>query len=676
MKFFSFIFFFISSILLCDRPNIIVISIDTLNVNRTSLFNYNQNTTPFLKNLSKRGYILKNSFTPTPLTLPAHCTLLTGIFPHNLGVYDNLNSSLLKDYKTLPEILKENDYTTCAIVSSYILSSSFGISRGFDFFEEISFEQLKGGALSIPERDAKKTTDIGINYLKELKTPFFLFIHYFDPHIPYDPPKEFEKKFKDPYDGEVSFVDREIERLFNSYKEIKNCWIFIVSDHGEGLGENEELTHGYFLYKTTTQVLFLVIPPEKEKIKINVERLTSLADIFPTILKILKIENLEKIDGIDIFEEKNKRFLPLETLYGFFHHNFSPLRGITDGKIEYIFNFSPYNREYEKILKSLFKNSKQPIKSYDKGKYGKDLTSIGYLSGPTKEIPSMEKWKNFPSPFEKKHFINKIARIFDTNNLLENLRELEILAPSDPEVLKLLGDYYKKNGEYEKSINYYEKALRSSPFYFEIFLNLSQSYIKIKKFENALQSINNYLKAIQNDPIAFYYKGTILDSLGKPEEALSYFKKSMQNGFINQDIIIKISFLLIKLKREKEAESIINDFLKKNKSAPLFYILGNIYKEKNKEKAIYYYNESIKLMPNFLANYIELSDILNIEEGKKVLRKAIELDPFFDSAWEKLGDLYMKEGNRKDAIDCYNKAYKYSKEKESLRKKIEEIKID
>lgn len=673
---FFIILFLSSSILLCDKPNIILISIDTLNVNRTSLFNYDQNTTPFLKDLSKKGYLLKNSYTPTPLTLPAHCTLLTGIFPHNLGVYDNLNSSLLRDCKTIPAVLKENGYTTCAIVSSYILSSSFGISRGFDFFEEISLEELKGGALSIPERDAKKTTELGIAHLKKLKTPFFLFIHYFDPHIPYHPPEPFKSNFKNPYDGEVAYVDFEIERLFKSYNKFKNCWIFIVSDHGEGLSENEELTHGYFLYKTTVQVLFLVIPPEKEKIKINSERLTSLADVFPTILKITGIENFEEIDGIDIFEEKNKRFLPLETLYGFFHHNFSPLRGITDGEMEYIFNFSPYNREYEKILKSLFKNSKQPMKFYEKGKYDKDLTSLGYLSGPAKEIPSMEKWKNFPSPFEKKHFINKIVKIFDNNNLLRNLKELEILAPSDPEVLKLLGDYYKKNGEYKKSINYYEKALKNSPLYFEIFLNLAQSYLKIKKFENALQSINIYLKAIQNNPIAFYYKGAILDQMGKNDEAVSFFKKAIQKGFINQDIIIKISLSLIKLKREKEAESIIEDYLKKNKSAVLFYILGNINKEKDKEKAIYLYNESIKLMPNFLPNYIELSDILKVEEGKKVLRKAIEQDPSFDIAWEKLGDLYIKEGNRKAAIECYNNAYKYSKEKERLRKKIEEIKIE
>lgn len=676
MKFFFLVFFFISSILLSDRPNIILISIDTLNVNRTNLFNYDQNTTPFLKELSKRGFILKNSYTPTPLTLVAHCTLLTGIFPHNLGVYDNLNSSLLKDYNTLPEILKENSYKTCAIVSTYILSSSFGISRGFDFFEEISLEELKGGALSIPERDAKKTTDIGIEYLKKLKEPFFLFIHYFDPHIPYNPPQPFKRKFKDPYDGEVAYVDFEIERLFKAYPEIKNCWIFIVSDHGEGLGENEELTHGYFLYKATIQVLFLVIPPEKEKIKINSERLTSLADVFPTILKISGIKNFEEIDGVEIFKERIKNYLPLETFYGFFHHNFSPLRGITDGKMEYIFNFSPYNREYEKIIKELFINTKQPIKFNEKIKYEKDLTSLGYLSGPAKEIPSMEKWKNFPSPFEKKHFINKITKIFDNENLLENLKEIEILAPSDPEVLKILGDYYKKIGEYEKSINYYEKALKNSPFYFEIFLKLAQSYLKIKKFENALKCINNYLKAISNDPVGFYYKGIILDSLGKTEEGVIFFKKAMENGFINPEILVKISLSLIKLKREIEAENLINKYLKENQSAPLFYILGNINKRKIKEKASFYYKKSIELMPNFLEPYIELSDILSSEEAKKILKKGIEIDPKYDILWEKLGDLYFKENNKIKAIECYNNALKYSKEKERLRKKIEGIKIE
>lgn len=676
MKKFLFFIFFLPILIFAESPNIVLISIDTLQIKRTSLYGYKENTTPHLKNLSKKGMNFENSYTPTPLTLPAHSTLLTGIFPHNLGVYDNLNSHLSEEFKTIPEILKEKGYKTIGIVSSYILSSTFGISQGFDYFEEISFEELKGGSLIIPERDAKKTTDIAIKYLKNIKEPFFLFIHYFDPHIPYNPPEIFKKKFKDPYDGEVAFVDFEIERLFKEYPEIKNSWVFIVSDHGEGLGENDELTHGYFLYKTTTQVLTLIIPPEKEKIKFNKDRLTSLADIFPTILKITNIDLKEKIDGIDLFKEEKERFLPLETFYAFFHHNFSPLRGITDGKFDYILNFNEYDRKYQKIIKEIFKNSKQPFKFYQKKEIDENISSLGYLTGPLKEIPPMEKWKIFPSVFEKKDFINKISMVFERGNLLENLKELEKIAPEDPEVLKMLGDFSKKNKEFNKSINYYEKALKYSPFYFEIYLNLAQNYLNIKKFKIALMNIEKYLRIIPNDPVGLFYKASILDELGNEDEAIKIYKKSIENGFLNQDIILKLSILYIKTKNEIEAEKLINDYLKKEKSAPLLYFLGNIYKEKDKEKAIQYYTESMNLMPNFLPPYLEISDLLDIKKGKEILKKAIEMDPEYDKLWEKLGDIYFKENNISEALKCYNKALKYTKEKERLENKIKEINIE
>lgn len=666
---------FLPYLSIAEKPNIILISIDTLNLKRTSLFNCKENTTPFLKKLSEKGINFENSFTPTPLTLPAHSTLLTGIYPHHLGVYDNLNSALLSEYKTIPEILKEKGYSTVGIVSSYILSSSFGISQGFENFEEISLEELKGGATSIPERDAEKTTDLALKYLKNLKSPFFLFIHYFDPHIPYNPPEPFKSKFKDPYDGEVAYVDAQIERLFSSYKYIKNCWVFIVSDHGEGLGENGELTHGYFLYKNTMQVLTLIVPPEGERINLNKNRLTSLSDIFPTILKISKIKREEKIDGVDTFYER-KGFLPLETLYGFFHHNFMPLRGITDGNVWYIFNFNEENREYNKKIKEIFKEAKNPAKFYEKNLRDKEISSLGYLKGPIKDIPSMDKWKSFPSPFEKKEFINKITLALEGKNTYENLKELEKMAPQDPEVLKLLGDYFRKKNDFLVSIEYYERALKYSPFYIEIYLELSKNYLKIQKFEEALKNIENYLKIIPEDPIALFYKGSILDLMGKTEDAIKFYKKSMEKGFKTQDIYIKISLALIKLKKEKEAEELILKYLKNKKSAPLYYILGNIYKNKNNEKAIYFYNLAIKEMPKFLPPYIDLSDILSTKEGKEILKKALQIDPSFDLAWEKLGDLYLKEKNSNKALECYNNALKFSEDKERLKKKIKELKVE
>ncbi len=697
MKFIIFILF-ISKFLFGESPNFLIISIDTLNVKRTSLFNYKEETTPFLKKLSERGVLLKNSYTPVPLTLPAHATILTGLFPHNLGVYDNLNSSLSNKFLTLPEILKSKGYETVGIVSSYILSSSFGISKGFDYFEEISFEKLKGGSLEVPERNAKETTEIALKYLKkERKKPIFIFLHYYDPHTPYNPPEPFKYKFKDFYDGEVAFVDSQIEFLFEAYPEIKNFWVFIVSDHGEGLGENGELTHGYFLYKSTMNVLFLVIPPiSKRDIKIYKESLTSLGDLFPTILNLAKIKEIPKCDGKSLFENFEKRILPLETLYPFIHHNFSPLRGTFDGKFWYIYGSEEYLfdmdrdenqsfnllerfkdnlRNFKKNLKELFQNPLPPQSLSPENLASSQIKSLGYLAGPLKEIPPMEKWKNLVSPFKKKKFINKLTLALEKEEEINTLRSLEKEAPEDPEVFKLLGDYFKRKRDFKNSIKYYEKTLKNSPFYYEVYLNLGQCYLKEGNFQKALIYLKNYLNFIPEDPIGIYYYGFALDEAGKTEDAIKNFKRSMEKNFITQEVLIKLSLALIKIKREGEAEEILKKYLKDFYKAPILYLLGNLYLKKDKKVSINYYKEAIKIMPEFMPPYLELSKILDTKKGIEILMEAIKLDPTFPEAWILLGDLYLKEKNKERAKEFYNNGLKYLKngEKEKLKERLRKI---
>jgi arylsulfatase A-like enzyme len=324
--------------------HIILISIDTCRADYLSCYGYPRKSTANIDVIAEEGIIFRNALTPIPLTLPAHGSMLTGTYPLHHGVHDNLDHVLGETNVTIAEILHEHGYTTGAIVSSFILDAQFGVSQGFDSYNDRFEEPI--GLREDRERRGEEASRFACSYLEEHRNePFFLFLHYFDPHTDYEPPEPFASEYADNlYAGEIAYTDYCIGQVIDKLKSLDlydSSLIIIVGDHGEGLGEHGEAEHGYYIYQCTARVPFIIKPPGCRKPR-KINNIVSLVDVVPTILGYLGVEIPAYIQGKDLsgysagkIAADKERYVYCESLTGT-KYGCNPLLGLASERWKYI----------------------------------------------------------------------------------------------------------------------------------------------------------------------------------------------------------------------------------------------------------------------------------------------------------------------------------------------------
>ena len=249
--------------------DVLLITIDTLRADRLGCYGYAKARTPTLDGLAGRGTRFAVAVAHAPLTAPSHASILTGLTPLGHGVRDNGAYVLPEAVRSVAEDFREAGYRTAAFVSGFPLKRRFGFARGFETYDD----QLPRGKdlrrTAYVERTADRTTDAALAWLDSAppgspKAPSFLWVHYFDPHAPYEAPAEAMTEAASPYDGEIAFVDAQIGRLLRRLDEREpgaGPLVLVTADHGESLGEHGEDTHGIFVYDATIRVPFILAGP-------------------------------------------------------------------------------------------------------------------------------------------------------------------------------------------------------------------------------------------------------------------------------------------------------------------------------------------------------------------------------------------------------------------------------
>jgi arylsulfatase A-like enzyme len=245
-----------------QRPNLVMIVIDTLRADHLSCYGYKKIRTPNIDNLARKGILFRNEASHVPITLPSFSTIMTSTLPPTNGVHYNEGFYLDDSAVTLAEILKDDGYATGAVVGAVVLDKINGISQGFDRYDDAfstfvgyqPFIKAMEQQLSYTQKRADEVTDSALETAGSLAKdrPFFLLVHYFDPHSPYDPPPPYSlvdpslsidsmEYLKDMYDGEIAFTDEQIGRLLRGLGDdglLGNTLIVLTSDHGEAFGED------------------------------------------------------------------------------------------------------------------------------------------------------------------------------------------------------------------------------------------------------------------------------------------------------------------------------------------------------------------------------------------------------------------------------------------------------
>lgn len=331
-----------------DTP-VVLISIDTLRADHLPAYGYRGVETPALDGLRKDAVLFEKAYSPTPLTFPAHSSLLTGVLPAVHGVRDNVGYRLDKakiekgELPFLPWILKQHGYATGAAVSAYVLQGKSGLSTGFDLYEDgIEFRTNTGlGGL---QRPGGETLARARGWLESVKDgPFFLFFHLYEPHTPYEPAEPFASRYASKYDGEIATADRIVGDLLAELKRLKvydKALIVLLSDHGEGLGDHVEKEHGVLLYDEAIHVPLLLKLPDFQLAGLTASKPAQLMDVAPTILSLLRIDRPPALKGLPLpvllEDTAPVRRIYAETFYPRIHFGWSELTSLADGRHHYI----------------------------------------------------------------------------------------------------------------------------------------------------------------------------------------------------------------------------------------------------------------------------------------------------------------------------------------------------
>ena len=262
--------------------SVLLITLDTLRADRVGAYGDGKARTPALDALARQGVVFERAYTPAPITLPAHVSLMTGLQPPAHGVRGNGAFALGSDVPTLAEALKASGRRTAAFVGGFPLSRRFGLGRGFDLYDD-AMSKAPGVNYDFAERRARDVVDSATRWMSENPGPVFVWVHLFDPHAPYDPPPEF--RTDDPYRDEIASTDAAVSTLMSAWDARGGRSIVVAtSDHGEAFGEHGEWSHSLFIYDTTLRVPLLIRGPgfaAGKRASVNV----GLTDIPATILE-------------------------------------------------------------------------------------------------------------------------------------------------------------------------------------------------------------------------------------------------------------------------------------------------------------------------------------------------------------------------------------------------------
>ncbi|MFO7900992.1 MAG: sulfatase-like hydrolase/transferase [Planctomycetota bacterium] len=324
-----------------DAPSVLLITLDTTRADRLGCHGYAKAETPALDAAAAAGTRFTRAYANAPLTLPSHATILTGLLPPEHGLRVNGRNRLAADIPTLATLLSAGGYRTAAFLASFVLDKRFGLARGFQVYDDRMQPPPQADDLYAMENPADVVADRALAWLADhADARFFCWVHFFDPHVPYEPPEPYRTRLADPYDGEVAFMDRHVGRLLDFLKERglrETTLVVIAGDHGEAFGEHDEFRHGELIYNTTMHVPLVLCLPGRIDAGRTVDGPVTLADIPRTVARVLGLDPPAAMGGRDLLAGPDPdRACYGESEFCLFEYGWAPLYSLTTARWKYI----------------------------------------------------------------------------------------------------------------------------------------------------------------------------------------------------------------------------------------------------------------------------------------------------------------------------------------------------
>ncbi len=639
-----------------DAVSVVLVTVDTLRADHLGSYG-NATPTPNVDRLAEEGSLFLDATAHSPLTLPSHASILTGTTPLYHGIKDNGRYELLEEFETLAEMLKKSGYPTAAFVGGYPVHSRFGLSQGFDTYDD---SQLRAHG----EREADEVVTAARDWLEQQNGgPFFLWVHLFDPHSPYKPPESLGSQYAESYGGEVAYVDDALERLFSSLGD--NVLTVFTSDHGEGLGEHGEDNHALFIYDSTLRIPLIFEGPGVPRGAVLKEQARSI-DIVPTILDLVDQPELcAACQGTSLVPlMRGDDFAPVtsyaETFFPRLNLGWSELRSVRREGWKYIaapepelYDLNDDPKELRNLAESeperlqKFARALDAIEERDAGPIEVSRTapdqetvgllrSLGYVSsgksfsedGPLPDPKSrIGLWQGFIRGVEHSDVgrfddaIRELEGVLKEDNgmlaargyLAEayfNRGDYEAAAaqctqylesdPSDFQSTYLLAEADLRLGRLHEAVKGFEEASRLDPTSAGPLARLANVYLREGKDAKARELIDSGLERDPRDALALFVHGKLFLKAGKQDEAEKAFRDSLAANPSEAAVQMQLADLLLEQNRSAEAESVLTKGVAQQPDNPrLHFALGRAQAFSGQaEKAARSFQMSLDLNPN------------------------------------------------------------------------------
>jgi arylsulfatase A-like enzyme/Flp pilus assembly protein TadD len=649
-----------------SRLNLLLITIDTLRPDRLSCYSPKYLQTPTVDELAAKSVLFTRAFAHTPTTLPSHTNILLGTTPAYHGVHDNGFFVVRPEFLSLARLLKNNGYSTGAFVGAFPLDSRFGLDQGFDVYDD-NYGTQPAYEFAFLERKAGDVIENALNWLKRQASPWFLWIHCFDPHQPYEPPEPFRSRFKDDlYSGEVAYVDSVLAKLFAYLKEKgaeNETVIVFTGDHGQSLGEHGETTHGYFAYNSTLWVPLIIYNPGTKPGR--VDPYVSHIDIFPTVCDLLDVKKPSFLQGISLVpalkgKGLSKRAIYFESLYPYYRRGWAPIRGfIEDGKkfidspIPELYDLQQDFNETKNLgekadltrdraaLAQIIKNETykgSPVTPRIDVEAQEKLKSLGYVG----TVQAARKGNFTPQddlktllPFNRK--FEEAMETYDKGNVercIELLRQLISERKDFDNAYSYLASIYIKQKRLKEAVAMLQQAHADNPTSYKIALDYGSFLMEVGRYDESIATLKKAMTLIDYDPELWNFLGVDYWNKGDVERALEAYQHA--------------------LSLDKDYTIVLNN-------------LGTVYltlfmKNQNREdysRAVDDFKKAIEYDPRYASAYNGLGSAYrqagNLDGAIYCWEKTLEIDPHHQFALFNLGVGYLDKGEKEKAFDYFSR---------------------
>ena len=524
-------------------PDVFLITIDTLRADHVHCYGYAGVATPALDALAKDGVRFTQAFTPSPITNTSHASILTGLLPGSHGVTD-FGVPLSASHPTVAELLKAQNYRTAAFIGAVILDSKSlapGFDRGFDYYDnfpEHSSTKSRWGRL---ERRGMDVVEHAENWLsKHPAGPHFMWVHLYDPHDPYEPPAPYSQIYKDHlYDGEIAYADSALAHFIAYLKrsgKYANSVAVVVGDHGEGLGEHHEDTHGIFLYDSTTHVPLIVKLPGARGAGTVVTAQVRTLDIMPTLLELATAAAAQKTDGESLepyFDGKSEAARPAfgETDYPL-RFGWAPLRSVRSEGFKFI--EAPRPELYDLPLDPAEMTNKYEPQDARVQKSRAMLAEVrskeAQIQVSSSAAPEPSSLPDPKDKIEEQNLLHAAMVAAEDNHLADARKTLEkvlALDPKSPTALRQLGELELQAGDYVQAAHHFKGAAEIRPNDAAALFHEGQALEKTHDLGDARDALEASLKLMPGQFNARLLLGQVYLDLKDPAAAEDQFEAAL-----------------------------------------------------------------------------------------------------------------------------------------------------